>query len=393
MGQGGNAIMRDAMLVFGSPMIDEAEIAEVVATLRSGWIGTGPRVAHFEARFREYIGAQHAVALNSCTAALHLSLVVSGVGPGDEVITTPMTFCATANAILHTGARPVFVDVDRATGNIDPDLVEAAVTPNTKAILPVHYAGRPCRMDRLEAIARRHGLLLIEDAAHAIEASFHGRQIGTIGDLTCFSFYVTKNLVTAEGGMVTTNNADFAAKIKMYGLHGMSQDAWKRFSDEGYRHYEVLFPGFKYNMTDLQAALGIHQLARLAQGAKRREGIWARYDQAFADLPVIRPAPVEAGTVHARHLYTILVKIEELARTRDWVLNELLRWKIGTGVHYTALHLHPYYRQTFGYQPGDFPNAEYIGARTLSLPLSAKLSDQDVEDVVAAVREVTRRPG
>jgi dTDP-4-amino-4,6-dideoxygalactose transaminase len=385
--------MRDAMLVFGSPMIEEAEIAEVLATLRSGWIGTGPRVARFEALFREYIGAQHAIALNSCTAALHLSLVVSGVGPGDEVITTPMTFCATANAILHTGARPVFVDVDRGTGNIDPDLVEAAITPNTQAILPVHYAGRPCRMDRLEAIARRHGLLLIEDAAHAIEASFHGRQIGTIGDLTCFSFYVTKNLVTAEGGMVTTNNPDVAAKIKMYGLHGMSQDAWKRFSDEGYRHYEVLFPGFKYNMTDLQAALGIHQVARLAQGAKRREEIWARYDQAFADLPVIRPAPIEAGTVHARHLYTILVKAEELARTRDWVLNELLRWKIGTGVHYTALHLHPYYRQTFGYQPGDFPNAEYIGARTLSLPLSAKLSDQDVEDVVAAVREVTRRPG
>ncbi len=373
--------MRDAMLVFGSPMIDEAEIAEVVATLRSGWIGTGPRVAQFEARFREYVGAQHAVALNSCTAALHLSLVVSGVGPGDEVITTPMTFCATANAILHTGARPVFVDVDRATGNIDPDLVEAAVTPNTRAILPVHYAGRPCRMDRLEAIARRHGLFLIEDAAHAIEASFHGRQIGTIGDLTCFSFYVTKNLVTAEGGMVTTN------------LHGMSQDAWKRFSDEGYRHYEVLFPGFKYNMTDLQAALGIHQLARLAQGAKRRQEIWARYDQAFGDLPVIRPAPIEAGTVHARHLYTILVKTEELARTRDWVLNELLRLKIGTGVHYTALHLHPYYRQTLGHQPGNFPNAEYIGARTLSLPLSAKLTDQDVEDVVAAVREVTRRPG
>lgn len=385
--------MRDAMLVFGSPMIDEAEIAEVVATLRSGWIGTGPRVAHFEALFREYIGARHAVALNSCTAALHLSLVVSGVGPGDEVITTPMTFCATANAILHTGARPVFVDVDRATGNIDPDLVELAITPNTRAILPVHYAGRPCRMDRLEAIACRHGLLLIEDAAHAIEANFHGRQIGTIGDLTCFSFYVTKNLVTAEGGMVTTNNADFAAKIKMYGLHGMSQDAWKRFSDEGYRHYEVLFPGFKYNMTDLQAALGIHQLGRLAQGAKRRLEIWARYDQAFAGLPVIRPAPVEAGTVHARHLYTILVKTEELARTRDEVLTELLRWKIGTGVHYTALHLHPYYRQALGHQPGDFPNAEYIGARTLSLPLSAKLSDQDVEDVVAAVRAVTRRPG
>jgi dTDP-4-amino-4,6-dideoxygalactose transaminase len=383
--------MRDTLLVFGSPAIDEAEIAEVVATLRSGWIGTGPRVARFEELFREYIGARHTIALSSCTAALHLSMVVSGVGPGDEVITTPMTFCATANAIIHTGARPVFVDVDRATGNIDPDLVEAAITPKTKAVLPVHYAGRPCRMDRLEAIAQRHGLLLIEDAAHAIEASFLGRKIGTIGDLTCFSFYVTKNVVTGEGGMVTTDNAEFAAKIKMYGLHGMSADAWKRFSDEGYRHYEVVYAGFKYNMTDLQAALGIHQLARIARGIKRRHQIWAQYDQAFADLPVMRPAPIEPGTVHALHLYTILIKTEELGRTRDWVLDELLRLMIGTGVHYTPLHLHAYYRRTFDHRPGDFPNAEYIGARTLSLPLSAKLTDQDVEDVIAAVREVTRR--
>ncbi len=384
--------MRDTFLVFGSPSIDEAEIAEVVSTLRSGWIGTGPRVARFEEMFRAYIGAEHAIALNSCTAALHLSMVVSDVGPGDEVITTPMTFCATANSIVHTGARPVFVDVDRATGNIDPDQVEAAITPRTKALLPVHYAGRPCRLDRLEALARRCGLLLIEDAAHAVEASFQGRKIGTIGDLTCFSFYVTKNLVTAEGGMVTTNNADFAARIKMYGLHGMSKDAWKRFSDEGYRHYEVIFPGFKCNMTDLQAALGIHQLDRVAQGAKRRQQIWARYDEAFADLPIARPAPAEPDTVHARHLYTILINTEDTGKTRDQVLNDLIRLKIGTGVHYTALHLHPYYRQAFGYGPGDFPNAEYIGARTLSLPLSAKLTDQDVEDVVAAVREVTRGP-
>ncbi len=385
--------MRETPLVFGSPVIDDAEIAEVVATLRSGWIGTGPRVARFEELFREYIGAEHAIALSSCTAALHLSMVVSGVGPGDEVITTPMTFCATANAIIHTGARPVFVDVERATGNMDPDLVEAAITPRTKAILPVHYAGRPCRMDRLEHIARRYGLLLTEDAAHAIEASFHGRKIGTVGDLTCFSFYVTKNVVTGEGGMVTTHNPDFAEKIKMYGLHGMSKDAWKRFSDEGYRHYEVIFPGFKYNMTDLQAALGIHQLARISHGAKRRQQIWARYDEAFADLPVIRPAPIEERTVHALHLYTILIKTEEIGETRDWVLDQLLRLKIGTGVHYTPLHLHPYYRQALGHKSGDFPNTEYIGARTLSLPFSAKLTDQDVEDVVAAVREVTLRLG
>jgi dTDP-4-amino-4,6-dideoxygalactose transaminase len=383
--------MRKEFLIFGSPAIDEPEIAEVVATLRSGWIGTGPRTARFEAMFKEYVGAEHAMALNSCTAALHLSMVVSGLGPGDEVITTPMTFCATANSILHTGARPVFVDVDRQTGNIDPERIKSAITPRTKAVLPVHYAGRPARMDVIEAVARENGLLIIEDAAHALEASFHGRKIGTIGDLTCFSFYVTKNVVTAEGGMVTTNNAEFAAKIKMYGLHGMSKDAWKRFSDEGYRHYEVIFPGFKYNMTDLQAALGIHQLARITQGASRRQAIWTRYDEAFADLPLTRPAPVEADTVHARHLYTVLVDPEALGKARDQVLGELIAQQIGTGVHYTALHLHPYYRETFGYQRGDYPNAEYIGDRTLSLPLSAKLTDADVADVIDAVRTVCSR--
>lgn len=378
--------MRDDFLVFGRPPIEDPEIAEVVATLRSGWIGTGPRVARFEEMFKRYIGCEHAVAVSSCTAALHLSMVVSGVKPGDEVITSPMTFCATANAVVHTGARPVFADVERETGNLDPDRVEAAITPRTRAIVPVHYAGRPCRMDRLEALARRHGLLLIEDAAHAIESAYHGRKIGTIGDLTCFSFYVTKNLVTAEGGMVTTADPELAARIKMYALHGMSRDAWKRFSDEGYKHYQVLAPGFKYNMTDLQAALGIHQLGRIQANAVRRAAIWARYDEAFASLPVERPAPEEPGTVHGRHLYTIL--IEGPAARRDRALDELVRLNIGTGVHYTALHLHPYYRETLGHGPGAFPNAEHIGDRTLSLPLSPKLGDRDVDDVIAAVRQV-----
>jgi dTDP-4-amino-4,6-dideoxygalactose transaminase len=383
--------MRKDFLVFGSPAIEEAEIAEVVATLRSGWVGTGPRVSRFEEMFKEYTGSQHAVAVSSCTAALHLSMIVSGMGPGDEVITTPMTFCATANAILHAGARPVFVDVEPRTGNIDPDLIDAAVTERTRAIVPVHYAGRPCRMDRIETIAKQHGLLLIEDAAHAVEAAHHGRKIGTIGDLTCFSFYVTKNVLTVEGGMVTTDNAEFADKIKMYALHGMSRDAWKRFADEGYRHYEVVFPGFKYNMTDIQAALGMHQLARVTANAKRRHEIWDRYNEAFAGLPVVRPAPVENDIVHARHLYTILVNTEEIGKTRDEVLNELMRLNIGTGVHYQALHLQQYYRETFGYRPGDYPNAEFIGARTLSLPLSAKLSDRDVEDVIDAVRATMTR--
>jgi len=380
--------MRKDFLVFGSPLIETEEIDEVVATLRSGWIGTGPRVARFEDQFKRYIGSAEAVAVSSCTAALHLAMLVSGVGPGDEVITTPMTFCATANSIIHTGARPVFVDVEPDTGNIDPGLIAKAITPRTRAILPVHYAGRPCRMDAIEALARQHGLLLIEDAAHAVEAAYHGRKIGTIGHLTCFSFYATKNVTTAEGGMITTADAELAAKIKMYALHGLSMDAWRRFSDEGYKHYEARVPGYKYNMTDLQAALGLHQLARLERNAVRRAEIWARYDQAFETLPVVRPAPDEPGTVHARHLYTILLRTEQIGKSRDQVLNELIRRNVGTGVHYTPVHLHHYYREKFAFRSGDFPNAEWIGARTLSLPFSAKLRDQDVDDVIAAVRLV-----
>jgi dTDP-4-amino-4,6-dideoxygalactose transaminase len=374
------------MIVFGSPYIGEEEIQEVVACLRSGWIGTGPRVRRFEELFREYTGAKNAVAVNSCTAALHLAMVVSGVGPGDEVITTPMTFCATANAILHTGATPVFVDVDPATMNLDPARIEAAITPRTKAILPVHLAGRPCDMDAISAIAARHGLLVIEDAAHCIEGRYRGRNVGTISPLTCFSFYVTKNVVTGEGGMVTTEDDDLAAKIKMNALHGLSADAWQRFSDKGYKHYQVLFPGFKYNMMDLQAALGIHQLERVEAQLVRREAIWQRYDEAFLKLPITRPSPPAPETRHARHLYSILIDKQRCGFTRDEVLVELHRRGIGTGVHYTALHLHPYYRESFGFREGDFPNAERIGASTLSLPLSAKLTEDEVGQVIRAVR-------
>jgi dTDP-4-amino-4,6-dideoxygalactose transaminase len=375
-------------IVFGAPLIGEEEIAEVVATLRSGWIGTGPKVRRFEELFRQHTGAKHAVAVNSCTAALHLSLLVSGVKPGDEVITTPMTFCASANAILHTGARPVFADVDPDTMNIDPQAIAAAITPRTRAILPVHLAGRPCRMDEIRALADRHGLLVIEDAAHCIEGQYRGRKIGTISPLTCFSFYVTKNMTTAEGGLVTTDDEALAAKFKMYALHGMSADAWHRFSDKGYKHYQVVFPGFKYNMTDLQASLGLHQLPRLGPWLERRNELWERYDEAFADLPIGTPAPAEPDTVHARHLYTLRVSADRCGVTRDEMLLDLHARGVGTGVHYTALHLHPYYRETFGYREGMFPHAEAIGASTLSLPLSAKVSDEDARRVVGAVRDV-----
>lgn len=386
-----NAPVRDEFLIFGSPLIDEPMIAEVVETLRSGWIGTGPRVARFEELFREYIGSRHAVALNSCTAALHLSMVVAGIRSGDEVITTPLTFCSTANAILHAGGTPVFVDVERESMNLNSELVEAAITPRTRAILPVHLAGRPCRMDAIMAIARRRGLLVIEDAAHCIEGQYQGRKIGTIGDLTCFSFYVTKNLTTGEGGMVTTDNQDYADKIKMYGLHGLSKDAWRRYSDEGFKRYEVVFPGFKYNMMDLQAAMGIHQIGGLAAHHARRAEIWARYDEAFSDLPLAVPASPEPGIVHARHLYTVLLDVDRLTVGRDAIQDALFRENIGTGIHYVSLHLHEYYRKTYGFRPEDFPNARYISDRTLSLPLSPKLTDCDVDDVIAAVRKVLGR--
>ncbi len=380
--------VRDKFLIFGSPLIGDEEIAEVIATLQSGWIGTGPRVARFEAMMREYTGAQYAVALSSCTAALHLSLLAAGVGPGDEVITTPMTFAATANAIVHTGATPVFADVDRDTMLIDPEKVEAAITSRTKAIIPVHLAGRPCDMDAITTIANRHSLCVIEDAAHCIEGRYKGRRVGQISDLTCFSFYVTKNLTTAEGGMVTTNNKEWADRIRVLGLHGMDKDAYKRFGDNGYKHYNVVAPGYKYNMTDIQAALGIHQLERIEKSWIRRDHIWKYYQEAFATLPIQLPAADERNVRHARHLYTMIVAKAECGKSRDQVLQLFAENKIGVGVHYLPLHLHDYYRKRFEFKPGDYPNAEWIGSGTVSLPLSAKLTDDDIEDVVAAANRV-----
>ncbi len=314
-------------------------------------------------------------------------MVASGVGAGDEVVTTSLTFCATANAIVHTGATPVLVDCERHTLNIDPKAIEAAITPRTKAIVPVHFAGRPAALDELERIAERHGLLLIEDAAHAIETSYKGRKIGSIGDFTCFSFYVTKNMTTGEGGMVTTDDPELAKRIQVYGLHGLSADAWSRFSDKGYRHYEVIFPGYKYNLTDAAASLGLAQLPRLPAWLARRERIWAEYDAAFADLPLTLPAPAEPDTVHARHLYTVLVR-DEAPVTRDEFMARMHARGIGTGVHYRPVHVQPYYRERFGYRPEQLPNAAYVGERTVSLPLSPSLSDDEVARVVRTVREL-----
>ncbi len=378
--------MKEDYIIFGSPYIGEEEISEVTKTLRSCWIGTGPGVERFEKEFAQCVGAEYSVAVNSCTAALHLSLIAGGIGPGDQVITTPLTFAATANVILNVGATPIFVDVDRGTMNIDPDRIEDAITPQTRAILPVHFAGRPCDMDAIHEIGERHGLLVIEDAAHCIEGSYHGRKIGTISPLTCFSFYVTKNMTTAEGGMVCTNNKEFADLIKIQALHGLSRDAWDRFSDNGYRHYEVVCPGFKYNMTDLQATIGLCQLPRLGKWLCRREEIWAQYDRAFSDLPCRTPLPPDPDTMHARHLYTLLLDIDQFDKQRDRVMLELHEAGVGTGVHYRSLHLHKYYRERFGFEPGDFPNASWISERTFSLPLSGKLTDDEVRRIIKAVR-------
>lgn len=381
--------VRDTFLVFGAPQIAEAEIEEVVDSLRSGWLGTGPKVAQFEHDFAHYkaVPENHVAAVNSCTAALHISMVAAGLTPGDEVITTPMTFSATVNAIIHSGATPVLADVDPQTMNIDPAQIEARITPKTRAIIPVHIAGRPCDMDAIVTLAEKYQLKIIEDCAHAVETEYHGRKAGTFGDFGCFSFYVTKNVITGEGGMIVARDEESIARAKILALHGMSRDAWRRFSDEGYKHYYVVECGFKYNMMDIQAALGIHQLRRVEENWQRRQAVWQQYQAAFAELPVTCPAEPDPDTRHAYHLYPLLINEVQAGLSRDAFLNAMTAHNIGVGVHYLSIPEHPYYQETFGWQPEDYPHAMKIGRETVSLPLSPKLSQADVEDVIAAVYE------
>lgn len=315
-------------------------------------------------------------------------MVAANLPSGSEVITTPLTFCATVNAILHAGLSPVLVDVDPATQNIDPDAIEAAITSQTGAILPVHFAGRPCAMDRIMTIAEKSGLVVIEDCAHAVEAEFHGRPAGTFGDFGCFSFYATKNVVTGEGGMVVGRDEEHIARARILALHGMSKDAWHRFGDKGYRHYQVVECGFKYNMMDLQAAIGIHQLARVEQNWKRRRELWQRYDEAFAALPIGLPAPAEQGTRHGYHLYTIMVDEARCGISRDDFLEAMNAARIGTGVHYLSIPEHPYYQQRFGWRPEHWPQAMRLGRQTVSLPLSPAMTDEDARRVVEAVKKI-----
>lgn len=386
----GGKSTRKKFLVFGSPLIGKEEINEVVASLKSGWLGTGPKVAKFEELMRKRVDAKYACAVNSCTAGLHLSLLACGIGPGDEVITSPMTFAATANVIEHVGAKPVFADIELPSMNINSKEIEKKITEKTKAIIPVHMAGRVCKMDEIMKIAKKYKLKIIEDAAHAFGAEYHGKKVGSIGDFTAFSFYVTKNLVTGEGGMVTTNSKEYADFIELYALHGLSKGAWKRYSDEGFKHYLVEAPGYKYNMMDLQAAIGIHQLARFNKGQARRKQIWNIYNKAFANLPIETPADPEPNTVHSLHLYTILLDLDKLKVSREVIESAIHAENIGIGIHFIAVHLHPFYKNKYGFKRGDFPNAEYVSDRTISLPFSAKLTPKDVDEVIRAVKKVLK---
>jgi len=373
-------------IVFGKPQILEADILEVVETIRSGWLGTGPKTALFEEKFRNYTHAPYAVAVNSCTAALFLALTIADIGPGDEVITTPITFSATANVIEHRGARPVFADVDRTTGLINLEALKSVVSPRTKAILPVHLAGRMCDMAAIMEFAHSQGLLVIEDAAHALESEKSGQHAGTFADFGAFSFYPTKSLTTAEGGMLCTSRQEWAEKARRMRLHGIDTDAWRRYSESGFRTYDTIEPGYKFNLPDLNAALGLHQFERLNRNLKHREVIWSIYRQGLSEIPGVKipPETQAQNEIHARHLFSVHIDPQVTGVTSDEMMTRLHKLSIGTGIHYHAIHLMQYYREKYGYQRGQFPNAEWISDTTLSLPLAASMTIQDAEYVVKA---------
>lgn len=375
---------------FAVPMIGEEEIREVASALASGWLSRGPKTLRFEEHFARYVGSRYAIGLNSCTAGLHLAQLALGIGPGDEVITTPYTFIATANTILHCGAKPVFVDIDPLTMNIDPRRIEQAITPRTKAIIPVHYAGYPCDMDPILDIARRHGLKVVEDAAHAVHTQYKGRMIGSIADATCFSFYATKNLTTGEGGMVTVQDEELADRIRVMSLHGMNKNAWNRYSEKGSWYYEVEFPGFKYNMTDVQAALGLVQLERLEE-MQRRRGLYAAIynevlkHQEAAVLPHDSPAHR-----HAWHLYVIRLRAGLLRITREEFIERLKEAGIGTSVHFIPVPHHPHYRR-LGYRPDDYPHCREAYEGAVSLPLYPSMTAEQTEYAAGTVAELLRQ--
>jgi dTDP-4-amino-4,6-dideoxygalactose transaminase len=388
LGRKSKKIPRTTFLPFALPHITQAEIEEVVDTLRSGWLTTGPKTKRFEREFAERVGSPYALAVNSATAAMHLALDAIGLQPSDEVIVPVYTFTSTAEVVVYFHARPVFVDVDPVTCNIDPVQLEKHITPRTRAIMVVHIAGLPAGMDAILAIARAHGLSVIEDAAHAFPAKYRGRMIGSIGDLTAFSFYANKTLSTGEGGMLTTANPEYAERATIMTLHGISRDAWKRYGSEGSWYYEVLQAGYKYNMTDIAAALGLHQLARSEWLLERRRAIAQRYTEAFSQWPEVETPPNPVHVEHAWHLYMLRLRLERLTITRDVFIQALKQAQIGTSVHFIPLHLHPFYRDTYQLAADDFPAALHAYQRAISLPIYPGMTDEDVEDVIAAVEQI-----
>jgi dTDP-4-amino-4,6-dideoxygalactose transaminase len=385
--QGGSPI-RETFLPYALPQFGDEEKRELLDALESGWITTGPRVERLEGDLAVAVGAKHVACVDSCTAALHIALASLDLKPGDEVVTSPLTFCSTVNSIVHAGGTPVLADVEPDTLNLDPARVAERITPRTRALLPVHYAGHPCDMDALKALAAKHGLIVIEDAAHAVGASYKGRPVGSIGDMTCFSFYATKNLTTAEGGALATDDEATIEKARLLALHGMSRDAWKRYTSAGSWYYEVVLPGFKYNMTDLEAALGIHQLRRLPEFNRRRRELARRYDEAFRDHPAIEIPAWRPDVEHVYHLYPIRLRLERLTIDRGRFIEELKAENIGTTVNFIPIHHHPYYRDTLKLGTGALPVAEAAYERLISLPLYPRMTERDLDDAAGAVEKV-----
>jgi dTDP-4-amino-4,6-dideoxygalactose transaminase len=381
--------MRTTFLPFSTPALGDEEINEVVDSLRSGWITTGPKVKRFEDAFKAYVGSPFAVPLSSATAGLHLTLQALKIKDGDEIITTPMTFASTVSMIILAGATPVLADIEQGTLNIDVAKVAEKITPRTKAVIPVHFAGQSCDMDPLFEIARQYGLTIIEDAAHAAGTEYKGRKIGSLDSISIFSFHPNKNITTGEGGMVCTSDESLAEEVSLLKFHGMSREAWKRFASSGTPNYDIMMPGYKYNMMDIQAAIGIHQLPRLDGFIERRREIAEQYNLAFADIPELAlPKYADYPQRHAWHLYTPLVRIEKLSIDRDRFMAELKARNIGSGLHYKAIHHHTWYRDNLPVSDLELPNASYASERILSLPLFPAMTDTDVTDVVTAVSDL-----
>lgn len=383
--------MRKKFLLFHQPSIDKKEIKEVLDTLKSGWITTGPKVKIFEQKFAKFIGAKYAVAVNSCTAAMHLALAAIGLKKGDEVIVPTMTFAATAEVVRYFDARPVLVDVEPDTLLIDPGEIEKKITKKTKAIIPVHYGGQACDIDKILKIARQYKLKVIWDAAHSLPTKYKGKLVGTFPDITCFSFYATKTITTGEGGMITTDNKKLAEKMRVLSLHGISKDAWKRYTTAGSWYYEIIYPGFKYNLTDIAASMGLAQLKKSTLFLQKRRKIANLYNLAFKNLPEIKTPTTKKYSTHCWHLYVIQLNLGKLKINRDQFIEKIKKRNIGVSVHFIPLHIHPYYRKKYGYKAKDLPNAYAAYKRIISLPIYPKMTQKDIQDVIWTIKDIINK--